>query len=105
MDEEALVKILVEPKNALAKQYTKFFEYDGVELVFTDGALRQIAREAMQRSTGARALRTIIEEVMLNIMYEIPSISDVKRCVVEEDTVRDRLDPTIVTANELRQAS
>jgi len=105
LDEEALVKILVEPKNALAKQYTKFFEYDGVELVFTDGALRQIAREAMQRSTGARALRTIIEEVMLNIMYEIPSISDVKRCVIEEETVRDRLDPTIITANELRQAS
>ncbi len=105
LDEEALVKILVEPKNALVKQYTKFFEYDGVELVFTEGALRQIAREAMQRSTGARALRTIIEEVMLNIMYEIPSSKDVKRCVVEEQTVRDRVDPTLITASELRQAS
>ena len=105
LDEEALVKILIEPKNALVKQYTKFFEYDGVELVFSDGALRQIAREAMQRSTGARALRTIIEEVMLNIMYEIPSTKDVKRCVIEEETVRDRLDPTLITTSELRQAS
>lgn len=105
LDEEALTKILVEPKNALVKQYAKFFEYDGVELLFTEPALREIAREAMQRSTGARALRTIIEEVMLNIMYEIPSLKDVKRCIVEEETVRDRLDPVIVTENELRQAS
>jgi ATP-dependent Clp protease ATP-binding subunit ClpX len=105
LDEEALVKILSEPKNALIKQYAKFFEYDGVDLVFTEGALRQIAREAMQRSTGARALRTIIEEVMLNIMYEIPSNKDVKRCVIEEETVRERLDPRLITASELRQAS
>jgi ATP-dependent Clp protease ATP-binding subunit ClpX len=105
LDEEALIKILVEPKNALVKQYTKFFEYDGVELVFTEGALKEIAREAMERSTGARALRTIIEEVMLNIMYEIPSAKDVKRCLIEERTVRERIDPTIITASELRQAS
>jgi ATP-dependent Clp protease ATP-binding subunit ClpX len=105
LDEEALVQILVEPKNALVKQYTKFFEYDGVELVFTDAALCQIAREAMQRSTGARALRTIIEEVMLNIMYEIPSAQDIKRCLIEEHTVRDRVDPTLFTGSELRQAS
>ncbi len=105
LDEEALIKILVEPKNALVKQYTKFFEYDGVELVFTDAALRQIAREAMQRSTGARALRTIIEEVMLNIMSEIPSTQGIKKCLIEEDTVRDRLDPTLITDNEMRQAS
>jgi ATP-dependent Clp protease ATP-binding subunit ClpX len=105
LDEEALIQILVEPKNALVKQYTKFFEYDGVELVFSPAALREIAREAMQRSTGARALRTIIEEVMLNIMYEIPSAPDVKRCLVEERTVRERIDPTLVTAGELRQAS
>jgi ATP-dependent Clp protease ATP-binding subunit ClpX len=105
LDEEALIKILVEPKNALVKQYTKFFEYDGVELVFTDAALREIAREAMQRSTGARALRTIIEEVMLNIMYEIPSTPDVKKCLIEERTVRERIDPTLITAGELRQAS
>lgn len=105
LDEEALVKILVEPKNSLVKQYTKFFEYDGVELVFTDPALRQIAREAMARSTGARALRTIIEEVMLNIMYEIPSSQDVKKCQIDEETVRDRVDPTLYTATQLKQAS
>ena len=105
LDEEALVKILTEPKNALVKQYAKFFEYDGVDLVFADGALRAIAQEAMQRSTGARALRTIIEEVMLNIMYEIPSAKDIKQCLIEEDTVRERLDPTLITGTELRQAS
>ena len=105
LDEEALVRILVEPKNALAKQYSKILEYDGVELIFSEGALREIAREAMQRSTGARALRTIIEEVMLDIMYELPSTKDVKRCLIEENTVRDRLDPILLTANELRQAS
>ena len=105
LNEEALTKILVEPKNALVKQYAKFFEYDGVELAFTDGALGAIAREAMQRSTGARALRTIIEEVMLNIMYEIPSSKDVKKCIISEDTVRERIDPTLITGTELRQAS
>ena len=93
------------PKTRCVKQYAKFFEYDGVDLAFTDGALREIAREAMKRSTGARALRTIIEEVMLNIMYEIPSSKDIKRCVVEESTVRDRVDPDLYTAGELRQAS
>lgn len=105
LDEEALIKILIEPKNALVKQYARFFEYDGVELIFTEGALHAIAQEAMQRSTGARALRTIIEEVMLNIMYEIPSAKDVRKCVIEEDTVRERLDPILITENELRQAS
>ena len=105
LDEEALIKILTEPKNALIKQYRKFFEYDGVELVFTQGALQAISQEAMQRSTGARALRTIIEEVMLNIMYEIPSAKDIRQCVIEEDTVRERLDPIIYTDSQLRQAS
>jgi ATP-dependent Clp protease ATP-binding subunit ClpX len=105
LDEAALISILTEPKNALVKQYSKFFEYDGVELMFTDGALRAIAQEAMQRSTGARALRTIIEDVMLNIMYEIPSAKDIKQCIIEEDTVRERLDPTVVTETEMRQAS
>jgi len=105
LDEEALVKILVEPKNALTKQYAKFFEYDGVELVFQEDALRAIAREAMKRSTGARALRTIIEEVMMNIMYEIPSSKDVRRCIVTADTVEKREDPLILTYGDLRQAS
>jgi ATP-dependent Clp protease ATP-binding subunit ClpX len=105
LDEEALVKILVEPKNALTKQYAKFFEYDGVELLFEDNALGSIAREAMKRSTGARALRTIIEEVMMNIMYEIPSTKDAKRVVITSDTVEKREDPTVLTVADLRQAS
>jgi ATP-dependent Clp protease ATP-binding subunit ClpX len=105
LDEEALVKILVEPKNALTKQYAKFFDYDGVELVFEEEALRAIAREAMQRSTGARALRTILEEVMMNVMYEIPSLKDVKRCIISADTVLKREEPQIITVNDLRQAS
>jgi ATP-dependent Clp protease ATP-binding subunit ClpX len=105
LDEEALVKILVEPKNALTKQYAKFFEYDGVELLFEDDALGSIAREAMKRSTGARALRTIIEEVMMNIMYEIPSTKDAKRVVITSDTVEKREDPTVLTVGDLRQAS
>ncbi len=79
LDHEALVQILTEPKNALVKQYRKFFEYDGVDLQFTDDALHAIAEEAIKRSTGARALRTIIEEVMRDIMYEVPSQRDVKK--------------------------
>ncbi|MCL5284057.1 MAG: ATP-dependent Clp protease ATP-binding subunit ClpX [Armatimonadetes bacterium] len=105
LDEATLVRILIEPKNSLVMQYQKFFEYDGVELEFTDDALAAIAREAMQRSTGARALRTIIEEVMVNIMYEIPSNKNVRRCIVSAETVEKRQDPTILTAGDLRQAS
>ncbi len=105
LDEEALMRILVEPKNALVKQYARFFEYDGVELSFTDGALKAIANEAIKRSTGARALRTIIEEVMLNIMYEIPSTPGIKKCLIEEETVLERRDPTVITEDQIRQAS
>lgn len=105
LDEEAMLRILVEPKNALVKQYKRFFEYDGVELLFEDEALRAIAREAMRRSTGARALRTILEEVMLNIMYEIPSTPEIKRCLIEEHTVTERKEPRVFTAAELKQAS
>ncbi len=105
LDEEALVRILVEPKNALVKQYARFFEYDGVELEFTEGALKAIAKEAIQRNTGARALRSIIEDIMLNIMYEIPSNPEIKKCVIEEQTVLERLEPTVLTEAEMRQAS
>ena len=105
LDEEALMKILTEPKNALVKQFHKFFEFDGVELEFTDGGLRAIAHEAMQRSTGARALRTIIEEIMMDTMFEIPSSKDVKRVVITEETVRDKTEPEIYTTTQLKQAS
>lgn len=105
LDEETLVRILVEPKNALVKQYRKFFEMDNVDLVFTDEALRAIAQEAMARGTGARALRAIIEEVMLNIMYEVPSLQDIKRVIVDERTVRERTDPQVLRAEDIKQAS
>ena len=99
------MKILTEPKNALVKQYRKFFEYDGVELDFTEGGLRAIAYEAMNRSTGARALRTIIEEIMMNTMYEVPSSKEIKRVVITEATVRDKAEPEIYTTAQLKQAS
>ena len=105
LDEDALVKILTQPKNALVKQYQKFFDYDGVDLVFTDDALQAIASDAMKRGMGARALRAIIEEVMLNIMYEIPSCKDVKKCIVTEDTISHKKEPTLVTLSEVKQAS
>jgi ATP-dependent Clp protease ATP-binding subunit ClpX len=106
LDEEALVQILVEPKNALVKQYQRLFALDGnVDLVFTQDSLDAIAREALKRSTGARALRTIIEEVMLDIMYEIPSRRDVKKVIVTEDTILHRKEPAIITLNQLKTAS
>ncbi len=95
LDEDALVQILTEPKNALTKQYQKFFEFDGVDLSFTGDALTAIAQEAIKRGTGARALRSIIEEVMTDIMYEIPSATDVDGCIISGDTVRDRSEPEI----------
>ncbi len=105
LDEADLVRILVEPRNALVRQYQKILEMDGVELVFTDDALRAIAREALARNTGARGLRTIIEDIMLNIMYEIPSRPDVKRCVVTEDAVLRRSEPLLMTASDLKRAA
>lgn len=105
LDKAALMRILVEPKNSLVKQYRKFFDYDGVDLVFTDDALEAISEEAMKRGVGARALRTIIEEVMLNIMYEIPSSDDVKKCIVSAETILAGKEPTLVTVNELKAAS
>lgn len=104
LDQSALVRILVEPKNALIKQYQKFFEYDGVELVITDDALEAIASEAMKRSIGARALRAIIEEVMMNIMYEIPSTPGVTKCTIDADVILEGKEPTLVV-DELKAAS
>src|SRR5215471_12078424 len=103
LTETDLVTILVEPRNALVRQYQKILEMDGVELIVAENALRAIAREAMTRHTGARGLRTVLEEIMLNIMYEIPSRSDIKRCVVTEDTVAKRVEPLLLTANDLKK--
>jgi len=84
---DALLQILQQPKNALVKQYQKLFEMDGIELVFEEGALRAIVERAMQRKTGARALRSVMESIMLNIMYEIPENSDVQQCIITESVV------------------
>ena len=96
LDEDALVKILVEPKNALVRQYRKMLDMDGVELEFTEGALRAVAQKALKRKSGARGLRAIIEETMMDAMYEIPSASNVVRCVVNEECVRDGAKPTLI---------
>ena len=96
LDEDALVKILTEPKNALAKQYQKFFEFERVKLRFTESALRTIAREATKRKSGARGLRAILEEVMLDTMYELPSQIGIKECIISEEVVTKREQPLIV---------
>ena len=96
LDKESLVKILSEPKNALVKQYTRLFEMDGVELEFNSDALDAIAEQAIHRGTGARGLRAIMEEVLLPVMYDIPSRDDVAKVVVTKETVQDNVLPTIV---------
>ncbi|MBU1671734.1 MAG: ATP-dependent Clp protease ATP-binding subunit ClpX [Actinobacteria bacterium] len=93
-----LMDILTKPKNALVKQYHKFFEFDGVELIFTDGALEQISEKALQRSTGARGLRAIMEESLLGTMFELPSRSDIVKCVVTREVVAEDFKPTLLTS-------
>ncbi|MFO7265233.1 MAG: ATP-dependent Clp protease ATP-binding subunit ClpX [Limnochordales bacterium] len=104
LDEDALVRILVEPKNALVKQYQKFFEMDGVELEFTEGALRAIARKALERKTGARGLRSIIENLLMDVMFEIPSRSDVQKCIIDEGCVLRGEPPKLITVATARKA-
>jgi ATP-dependent Clp protease ATP-binding subunit ClpX len=100
LDQEALVRILREPKNALLKQYRKIFEFEDVELEFADDALEAIAEQALLRGTGARGLRAILEEVLLNLMYELPSRSDVGKCVIDRAVVLERVNPTLVPRSE-----
>ena len=102
LDKDALVKILTEPKNALIKQYKKFFEFDGVELNFTDDALVAVAEQSMLRGTGARGLRAILEEVLLNVMYDLPGRKDVGRCVINREVVLERVNPTLVPRTKVR---
>jgi ATP-dependent Clp protease ATP-binding subunit ClpX len=96
LDQAALVQILTEPRNALIKQYQKLFELDGVELEFTGDAVEAIADKAMERGTGARGLRAIIEEVLLNVMYDVPSREDIGKVVVTGEVVSDNVNPTLV---------
>ncbi len=106
LEDESLVKILTEPRNALVKQYQKIFSMDGVDLVFTKEAIASIAKEAQKRKTGARALRSIMEENMLDIMYEIPSMTNVNRCIITPEVIEGTGEPTLLYAEELeREAS
>ncbi|MCH6568076.1 MAG: ATP-dependent Clp protease ATP-binding subunit ClpX [Nitrospinae bacterium] len=93
LDEVDLERILTEPKNSLIKQYQKFFQFENVQLSFTDSAIRATASEALERKTGARGLRAILEEVMLDIMYELPSLTDIKECVISEEVITQRAYP------------
>jgi len=104
LDEEALVRILTEPKNALIKQYQKLFDMESVHLKFTDGAMASIASEAIRRDTGARGLRAILEEIMLDVMYDLPGRDNVKECIISEEVVERKKDPILVYENEAEWA-
>ena len=97
LEQTDLVRILQEPKNALVRQYQKFFSLDKIELVFADDALEAIAVKAMARGTGARGLRSIIEEALLDVMFDLPSRRDVKKCVITRETIDKGISPTLVT--------
>ena len=96
LDEDALVTILVEPRNALTKQYQKLFDMEGAELEFREDALRAIANRAMQRKTGARGLRTILEGILLETMYELPSLTNARKVVVDEAVVTGETTPYVI---------
>jgi ATP-dependent Clp protease ATP-binding subunit ClpX len=105
LDEDALVRILTEPKNALVKQYEKLLEMDNVKLEFERAALEAIAKEAIKRNTGARGLRAIIESIMLDVMFEVPSRTDVTKCVITEKVVKDRMPPELTTKNSKKDSA
>jgi len=104
LNEEALIDILTKPKNALVRQYQKLFEFEDVHLRFTDGALLAVARQAMRRKSGARGLRSILEGVMLELMYDIPSRNDVEECVISEEVIDQGADPLVVYKREAESA-
>jgi ATP-dependent Clp protease ATP-binding subunit ClpX len=97
LSRDDLVTILTEPRNALVKQFQRFFSFDGMELVFSDDALVSVADRALERETGARGLRSIIEEILLEVQFELPSRRDVKKVVCTKETVEKGLSPTLVT--------
>ncbi|RPI98708.1 MAG: ATP-dependent Clp protease ATP-binding subunit ClpX, partial [Desulfobacteraceae bacterium] len=104
LNEDSLIRILKEPKNALIKQYQKLFEMEGVNLRFTDSALAAVAKEAVKRKSGARGLRAIMESCMLDIMYDLPSLENVKECVISEDVVFNKEDPILLFEQNKKQA-
>jgi ATP-dependent Clp protease ATP-binding subunit ClpX len=97
LDKQMMMRILVEPKNSIIKQFQKLFVLDDVELDFTEDALQAAAEEAMKHRTGARGLRTIIETVLLDVMYEIPSRTDIRKCVINADTIHRKSGPLLIT--------
>ncbi len=101
LDKESMVRILTEPKNAIVKQYRQLFAMDGVELVFTNEALEAISEEAMKRKTGARGLRSIVEDILMDVMYEVPGRNDIVRCVINAETVRAHKRPLLLNAQGL----
>ena len=105
LDEDAMVRVLTEPKNAVTKQYAKLFELEECELEFRDEALHAIAKKAMQRKTGARGLRSILEEALLDIMYELPSMNDVSKVVIDDDVIDGKSDPLLIFEGKDRAAS
>jgi ATP-dependent Clp protease ATP-binding subunit ClpX len=104
LDAEALIAILIQPRNALVKQYQKLFDMENVQLKFTDPSLRSIAEEAITRETGARGLRSILEEIMLDVMYDLPSKTNVKECVISEEVVARHKPPILVYENDDEEA-
>jgi ATP-dependent Clp protease ATP-binding subunit ClpX len=99
LSRDILIRIMTEPKNAVLRQFQRFFSLDGVELVFTQEALEACADEAIQRKTGARGLRTVLEDTLLDVMYEVPSRTDVQKCIVSGETIRNRQRPLLVTSS------
>jgi ATP-dependent Clp protease ATP-binding subunit ClpX len=104
LSEPSLIKILTEPKNALVKQFQKLFEIEGVNLRLTDSALSAVAKEAMKRKAGARGLRSILEGCMIDIMYDIPSVDNVKECVIGEEVVLNKEKPILLYEQNKKQA-
>ncbi len=104
LDERAMVDILTEPKNALVKQYQKLFDFEGVRLRFSDGALRCVAQQALRRKSGARGLRSILENVMLELMYDIPSRDDIDECFISEEVIEQGSEPLLVLKREAESA-
>ncbi len=104
LKEEELIRILTEPKNALVKQYTEMLKMDNVKLKFTEGALKAIAQKAIERKVGARGLRSIMEDIMLDLMYSIPSMKDVRECIIDENVVNKKAKPTLIKKNREKTA-
>jgi len=103
LDEDALVTILTEPKNALVKQYQRLFELEDAQLTFTDDALSAIARRAIERKTGARGLRSILEDILLNTMFDLPALENVQEVVVNEEAVISDAQPLIIYADQKKK--